>query len=247
MNYLRQYDLLVESRLSLGRVKSKGCCLESHHIIPRCMGGQDGRMVLLTSKEHYIAHHLLHRAYPKDRGLSLAFWWMCHGSRLCKRDRRITSRSFAEARVSMVEAQMGNKYGLGKVCSEEKKEKLRIKRKDFKHSNESKEKIGMASRGRVASDETRMKLSNMRIGHSVSEETKEKLRIANTGKKLSEEHIRKLRISHLGNKSGLGYKHTEEEKKKMSLMASRKRKPLSDETKRRISLALLRRGGVKAV
>ena len=46
----------------------------------------------------------------------------------------------------------------------------------------------------------------------LTEETKKKLK----GRELSEEHKKKISESSMGNKNALGYKHTEETKKKMS-------------------------------
>ena len=66
MNYSKIYDNLIESRK--GRDIIKG---EKHHIIPRCMGGSDdeSNLVMLTYREHFIAHVLLQKMYPKDKGV----------------------------------------------------------------------------------------------------------------------------------------------------------------------------------
>ena len=41
---------------------------EVHHIIPRCLGGTDDKinLVKLTPEEHYVAHQLLVKIYPKE-------------------------------------------------------------------------------------------------------------------------------------------------------------------------------------
>jgi len=41
---------------------------ESHHIIPRCMGGSDevDNLVDLTPEEHFVAHQLLVKIYPEN-------------------------------------------------------------------------------------------------------------------------------------------------------------------------------------
>ena len=46
---------------------------ESHHIIPKCVGGDDSEinLTILTAKEHYIAHLLLTKIY-KDVSLMYA-------------------------------------------------------------------------------------------------------------------------------------------------------------------------------
>jgi len=56
--------------------------VEKHHIIPKCMGGSNDpeNIVTLTAKAHYVAHHLLHKAYPENRKLANAFAMMICGN-----------------------------------------------------------------------------------------------------------------------------------------------------------------------
>ena len=55
--------------------------VERHHILPECMGGigplED--KVPLTAEEHYLAHQLLAKIFPKDRNLIYAMNMMCIG------------------------------------------------------------------------------------------------------------------------------------------------------------------------
>lgn len=60
--HTKKYMLLMESRKSLNRTKTKGGELyHKHHIIPKSMGGNNApdNLVYLTPREHYIAHLLL--------------------------------------------------------------------------------------------------------------------------------------------------------------------------------------------
>lgn len=77
MDYQLHYDSLIESRRSLGRDKTNGY-FESHHIVPRCLGGLDNaeNLILLTAKEHFIAHLLLTKIYPENTSLGYAFFRM---------------------------------------------------------------------------------------------------------------------------------------------------------------------------
>lgn len=61
MNYKTIYNNLIEIAKTKTRKKSNDAYYENHHIVPRSLGGSDDstNMVLLTAKEHYIAHHLL--------------------------------------------------------------------------------------------------------------------------------------------------------------------------------------------
>lgn len=67
MNWKDLYQKLVETAKSEGRIKGGGVYYESHHIVPKHMGGGNGKdnLVLLTFREHVIAHYLLWRIYKK--------------------------------------------------------------------------------------------------------------------------------------------------------------------------------------
>jgi hypothetical protein len=75
MNYQEHYDRLI----SRARNRKLDCYSESHHIIPRCMNGTDDKdnLVRLTAREHFIAHLLLVKIYPKSYGLVKAIKMMC--------------------------------------------------------------------------------------------------------------------------------------------------------------------------
>lgn len=55
--YKKWYFSIIEKAKTKQRKKTKKIYLESHHIIPECMGGKE--TVLLTAKEHFICHLLL--------------------------------------------------------------------------------------------------------------------------------------------------------------------------------------------
>jgi hypothetical protein len=59
--YTKVYFTIIDRARSEFRKKSKHSYFESHHVIPRSMGGNDGKdnLVLLTAKEHFICHLLL--------------------------------------------------------------------------------------------------------------------------------------------------------------------------------------------
>lgn len=66
MQYSRLYKKLVNRCLKDKR-KASDPRYTVHHILPRSMGGLDeeGNRVLMTPKEHYIAHRLLAHSYKK--------------------------------------------------------------------------------------------------------------------------------------------------------------------------------------
>jgi hypothetical protein len=75
MDYKKIYDTICE------RGKNKrnlGVYVEKHHIIPKCMGGDDSQenLTILTYREHFIAHRLLCAIYKEHRGVNYAFLCM---------------------------------------------------------------------------------------------------------------------------------------------------------------------------
>ncbi|UGO47056.1 putative HNH endonuclease [Shigella phage ChubbyThor] len=75
MNYQNIYDSLIQR----AKTRSLVGYSETHHIIPRCMGGKDDKhnLVELTPEEHYLAHQLLVKIYPKNFKLAFAANAMC--------------------------------------------------------------------------------------------------------------------------------------------------------------------------
>lgn len=71
MNYLNIYNQLMMKRM---KTPSTAEYTERHHVVPRCMGGNDtsDNLVELSAKEHYVAHHLLYKHYRTSK---LAHAW----------------------------------------------------------------------------------------------------------------------------------------------------------------------------
>lgn len=87
MDYKKIYDNLIESRQNLVRKKVKKRKMnyvyyEKHHIIPKSCGGTNDKenLILLTAKEHFIAHLLLTKCYEGEMKIKMcyAFWMMCN-------------------------------------------------------------------------------------------------------------------------------------------------------------------------
>lgn len=76
MDYKKIYDNLILSRN--GRPVKKDEYYEEHHIIPKCLGGtnDESNLILLTYREHFIAHLLLTKIYPENRGINYALLCM---------------------------------------------------------------------------------------------------------------------------------------------------------------------------
>lgn len=79
MNYRAIYTSLVFSARAKHRIKSSEEYFEEHHIFPRSLFPEYKKnkhnLVLLTAREHYIAHKLLCKIWP-SRAMYAAIWQM---------------------------------------------------------------------------------------------------------------------------------------------------------------------------
>lgn len=96
MNYKSLYERLVS------HAKTRQCTeeyYEVHHIIPRCMGGDNSKdnLVALTAREHFIAHLLLHKIYPKNKKIALAVGGMTGN----KQRRNLNNREYEKAKKAI--------------------------------------------------------------------------------------------------------------------------------------------------
>lgn len=78
MNYKIHYDRLI----SRAKTRTLTGYKESHHVIPKCMGGLDvaDNIVDLTAAEHFIAHLLLVKMFPTNKKLIYAANMLTVGS-----------------------------------------------------------------------------------------------------------------------------------------------------------------------
>ena len=77
MNYMKHYQNLL-LRHGLESKPLKGY-YERHHVLPKCLGGKDtsDNLVYLSARCHLLAHWLLMKAFPEEKGLKLAYATMC--------------------------------------------------------------------------------------------------------------------------------------------------------------------------
>ncbi|HHB0793404.1 TPA: NUMOD1 domain-containing DNA-binding protein [Vibrio cholerae] len=131
MNYSKIYESLIS------RCKNREILLEEytekHHIIPRCMGGSDDldNIVILTAREHFIAHLLLAKIHKGHFGLTSAMVMMCtdkSGNRLTNRLYSLHRKLFSEVNSIFFKEYWKNnphpKGMLGKHHTEETKERI---------------------------------------------------------------------------------------------------------------------------
>lgn len=157
---------------------------ETHHIIPRSLGGTDdiNNLVELTAREHFICHWLLTKIHVGDeRNKMLSAFFLMRGNNSYQ-NRYTNGRAYETLREEY--ARYISKMNSGRVQPPEEKAKQIAaitgrKRKPF--TAEWRQKMSEAHRGE----------KNHRFGVKVSEETKQKQREKATGRKQSAETIKK--------------------------------------------------------
>jgi hypothetical protein len=174
MNWVQLYEDLIIRAKEEGRIKGLEAYFEAHHIIPRCLGGggkytewrTHPNIVLLTAKEHFLAHYYLTQIHPENSKLSYAFWAMCGlASRNLKRDYSDIegfSEIYEEARVKMSAAISVTNKGI----------------KRGPPSLEHRARIAKANKGKKQSPEAVAKAAESRW-KPIKQYTKEGLRIKN--------------------------------------------------------------------
>lgn len=118
MNYKKIYiDLILkaqsENRRKLSKDHENYIYYERHHFVPKCFGGDNSKenLVLLTAKEHFIAHKLLVEIYPENQQLIYALWMMS----FCKtkeRDYRVSSREYERNKILFSLSHSGENHPL---------------------------------------------------------------------------------------------------------------------------------------
>lgn len=106
MNYSKIYSSIIQKAKAENRSKGTGVYYESHHILPRCMGGQGlyyewkwhPNLVLLTPKEHYICHKLLCEIYPDSKKILRAFTGMLAGA---FRKGVVTAKTYEQLKLTL--------------------------------------------------------------------------------------------------------------------------------------------------
>lgn len=103
MDYQKVYIALISHRKTNPIPKSGSVYTESHHIIPKCAGGDNSpeNLVRLTAREHFISHKLLAKIYPLNGGVQMAL-----ASFLMRRNEKgtvRTSRDFETLKVKSAE------------------------------------------------------------------------------------------------------------------------------------------------
>jgi hypothetical protein len=137
MEYKKIYYMIIEKAQNENRKKNNGVYYESHHITPRCLGGEGGftqlnhpNIVLLTAKEHFLCHKLLIEMYPNNPDLWYALFLMSiNKNKKIHQRYKITSREYERIKLNWYNYSKGRKkpegFG-GKIKSEKRNKKIGI-------------------------------------------------------------------------------------------------------------------------
>ncbi len=182
MDYKKHYELLISSRKD--RKIIKGEYYETHHIVPKSMGGSNdvNNLIKLTAKEHFIAHWLLWRIY-KNKEMAFAFHLLVHNN---KNHTITSSRVYEECKLARRPFIIENnqKYHKGKELSKEQKEKISEIFKNLKRTKTHCDKISKSLTGKPKSDSHRKNLSESLKNYDWADYTdrNHKISVSNSGK-----------------------------------------------------------------
>lgn len=198
MNYQRIYDdLIASARQNHGF----GYC-ESHHIVPRCIGGSDdpANLIDLTARQHLVAHLLL----AKIHGGRLV-----HAAWMMTTMKRYNSRQYEwlKVRFSQMQSEKLKKNPINKGWKPTPEQRLAMSRMRLGRATYNPLPVTERFK-RTSSKLCRIKskggATKGRKMPPMSDEHREKLRQINLGKKQSAETIAK-RVKHLiGNQFSKG-------------------------------------------
>lgn len=126
-----RYDKFIELRSSI----PKDGYVERHHVIPKCLGGNNDpdNLVILSAREHFIAHWMLTKVYPDSRKLKYAL--VCMSTH--KNQRKLKSRHYQICKIA------NSKAGLGRTVSKE----TRLKMRKLRHTTKTKNVISKCQTG----------------------------------------------------------------------------------------------------
>lgn len=192
MNYKAIYDRLMER----ARNRTLSGYSESHHVVPRCMGGGDERenLVRLRPEEHLVAHELLVFIYPTHSKLiySLLAMTMNIGGRLNNKMfgwmRRRVAKEISKAKTGVARPrEMMEKIwrlNVGRKAPLEEIQRMKAAMTGRTLSAAHRENLSAAWQSRT--NKTPM------AGKTHSPETKEKMRLAALARKHTAQTIEKL-------------------------------------------------------
>lgn len=168
MNYLKIYCNLI--RKAENRTPPEDYT-EKHHTFPKSIYGKNNRIVILSGREHYIAHALLERIciqrYGKNHWKTIKMTLAHNGMK--GNGGYINSYLYENARIRLSINMSGkNNPFYGKLHDESTKKKMSDNGKGKKmppRTEEYKKMLSERMKNRVVSEETKRKLSESKKGN----------------------------------------------------------------------------------
>jgi hypothetical protein len=211
MDYQKIYQNLILKGQT--RLDTSGLYIETHHIIPRCMGGTDDQsnLVKLTAQEHYLAHLLLTKIYPNNIKLVYAAFMMTVGNGRNNKlygwlkEKRFSQPMSEETKLRIKQARALQIIGPRSEATKQKmrgpnpKKGNRGEKNGFygrHHTPETKKILAekCARHGRKITEETRLR---MKDGFTSERRAKLSAARAERNKNASEEHKQATRQSNI--------------------------------------------------
>jgi hypothetical protein len=133
MDYQKHYNQLIHKAITFPYTGYT----EIHHILPRCMGGDNSKenLVRLSAKQHFVAHHLLFKIYGGSK-LANAWYAMCRVGR-GQEERLVNAKMFDKVKSKRSELLSVEKSGelnhfFGKKHSDESRARMSAAQKELR-------------------------------------------------------------------------------------------------------------------
>ena len=112
MDYLKHYNLLVETRKKLERKFITGCGYEKHHIVPKSLGGANTKenIVVFTPREHCLAHMILAKMYSGEAKAKMCYALIALAKLRNKNRQALTTKEYDRIRKAHYAALMDPDY-----------------------------------------------------------------------------------------------------------------------------------------
>jgi hypothetical protein len=187
---------------------------EKHHILPRCMGGDDTKenLVRLTPEEHFFCHKLLCKIHPEVSGLRFALISLTWGdkranNKLVGHFRRLHAKTVGESSKERWKdpeyRDFIMSFSIGRVWSDDVKEKISKSVLEYYASDECDfSEISETMKEKHKSgffDESYKKISEENKGRKKPDDFGARISKARMGMKFSDEHKENLRNREFGN------------------------------------------------
>lgn len=175
---------------------------ETHHIVPRCMGGSDepGNLVELSARKHFIAHQLLAKIYPES-GLIHAAHMMSNMGQYTSKKYEWLRKRHAEKMSAMLKGKPSpiTHAKLKAWADPTRNEKISSKLKGKQRTETHNKNLSAALSGRKLSSDHKAKL----VKHGTENGMFGKTHTSEASKKISDANKQKVICPHCQKEGGI--------------------------------------------